>query len=142
VTFACTFLVYVLFTAVVYSNGDAYLRFVGPDLSFSELFLGERVTHGIPLIVMCCFSFANADDLRLYLRQTRAKLKAMNKYYYPLLVCYWYMAPLALIGIYSMFHEPWSTYKSRLSYPVSFAIASGTVALCNSIPLYVFLYKQ
>ena len=142
VTFGCTFLVYVLFTAVVYSNSDALLRFVGPDLSFGELFLGERVTHGIPVITMCCYSFANADVLKYTLRNIKTQLDKRSAWYFPLLVCYWYIMPLGLIGVYGALHDPWSTYRSRLTYMESFIVSTGTLLLVISIPVYVFIYKK
>jgi hypothetical protein len=131
-------IVLVLFTAVVYSNPDALLQFED-TMSFSVIFAGEKVSHGLCVIVLACWAILNSTHLRSTLRSIRFSLKPV---YYGLLVTYWYVGPLFMIGIYSAYHDAWQTYKSRLTFMQSFAIAAGTVALVNSLPLYVFLYKR
>ena len=131
-------MVVVLFTAVVYSNPDALLH-MEKYMSFSIIFAGEKVSHGLCVIVLICWATLNNTAMNITLRSVRAKLKPV---FYGLLVAYWYLDPLFMIGIYSSYHDPWQTYKSKLTYFQSFVICAGTVALVNSLMLYIFIYKR
>ena len=144
-THGACWLVYILFTAVVYSNPDSFLRFEKGLVTFGALFLGEKVTHGLPLIVMLVYVMMHVGALRRALRPMRPNSgdpAAMTRTAWTCLVLFWWFAsPLVLLGIYAAFHDAWQTYRSKLAYWEAAVVSLGAVGISNGLLLFALVYR-
>jgi len=133
--------VYVVFSAIVLANGDALLRFMDGNVTFGQLWAGEKVTHALPVLFMLCYSVAHWDRLREAVLRWRDRTRK-HPLTWAALCAYWLLSPVALIGIYSMSHDPWEVYRSTLPFGVLAVIATCACLVASGIPLLAFLMSK
>lgn len=136
------FEVFVLFSAVVWSNPQALLRFQGDNMSFGELFVGEKITHGGPVISMLAFSVMNAGVFRRHLHALYRRMWTTNPALFCALCAWWLLGALAMLGIYGSYHDAWATYKSRLTWTESFAIGLVTSVVVCGTAMWTLVFRE
>lgn len=144
--FGATWNVFIVFTAVVLSNGEALTRFQG-DMTFGELYAGEKVTHGVPVLAMLGFAIMNYRSLRtatrgLYKHWWDGRPFPASRTAFCALAAWWLLGSLAVMGIYGSYTDPWATYRSRLSWGESFAVGLGSSLVAVGICMWAVVFRE
>ena len=132
-------MVYVLYMAVVLSN-PAPLQALSATYGFGIVFVGEKVTHALPLITVMFIVGLHMDSLRQY-AVSPLELGA-NVLQRVCLLLWWYFAPLGFAGIYRAIFDPWQVYRSRLTFWESFSVCVGTLVIVQTLLLLAIFYYR
>ena len=141
-------MVYVLYMAVVLSNPEP-LQALSSTYGFGIVFVGEKVTHALPLITVMFIIGLHMDNLRKYgvsplSLETKRKIGGwhLQRLMRAGALLWWYFGPLIFAGIYRAVFDPWQVYNSRLTFWESFAVCVTTLVIVQTLLLLAIFYYR
>ena len=132
------FMVYILYCAIILSN-PVPMAVMQDQLGVATVFVGEKVTHALPLLCVLVFLIFNIDIISQCCTKAWVT-KWTKKWQRALLLFYWYSGPLIMSFVYSV-HSPWQVYHSKLTYAESVAVVCCCLLVTQPL-LWLAIFRR